>query len=101
MPTGKEPFVVHKWETADGYHHVHFGKDFNNPKNRKRFRKWENAIEFAEKKAQKQGNSKILIDSPKGSYYMKVSKKKPTKTQKKRKTKKKRKPRKKKGLWEF
>jgi len=73
MPTGKEPFVVHKWETLDNKHAVHFGKDFNNPKNTKRFTKWENALKFAKKKAIQQGNKRFLVDSPRGSRYVNVT----------------------------
>ena len=84
MPKKKDVFVVHKYETVDNKHAVHFGKDFNKPKNTKRFSTWDNALKFAKKKAIEQGNSKFLVDSPRGSRYVKVPKKK-TKSNKKRK----------------
>ena len=86
MPRKKEVFVVHKYETADNKHAVHFGKDFNKPKNTKRFTKWNNAMKFAKKKAAEQGNSEILVDSPSGSRHVKVPKKKIKKKTRKRKS---------------
>jgi len=84
MAKKKEVFVVHKYETADNKHAVRFGKDFNKPKNTRRFSKWDNALKFAKKKAIEQGNSKFLVDSPRGSRYVKVPKRK-NKSSKKRK----------------
>ena len=89
MANQKEVFVVHKYETVDNKHSVHFGKDFNKPKNTKRFLKWESALKFAKKKTQEQGGTKFLVDSPRGSRYVKVPKNKAkTKTKPKKKPKK-------------
>jgi len=74
MAKRKSVFVVHKNETWGGMHHVHFGSDFNKPKNTKRFRKWDNALKFANKKAVEQGNKTYLVDSPSGPKTVKVKK---------------------------
>jgi len=96
MVRKKSVFVVHKYETADNKHHVHFGSDFNNPKNTRRFTDWNTALRFAKKKAVEQGNSTILVDSPSGARDIAVSTKKPSTRKPKAK-----KPRAKKNPWEF
>ena len=82
MAKQKKVFAVHKYETLDNKHAVHFGKDFKKTKNTKKFRKWDNALKFAKKKAIEQGNAKFLVDSPRGSRSVKVPKKKTKKRKK-------------------
>lgn len=61
-------FAVHKWETADGKHHVSYGT--GRRYRTKSFSKWSNAREFAEKKAADMGLRKYQIDTPTHPHTM-------------------------------
>jgi hypothetical protein len=87
-----EVFAVHSYETADSHHSVHFGRNFNNPKNTKRFKKWRDAFAFAKKKGQQLKLTKITIDTPYRPHTdIPIKPSKPKKKTQKRKSLRKRK----------
>ena len=68
MVRKKGVFLVHKFESFDGKkHNVSFGRDFNNPKNNRRFTKLSDAKRFAINKARKIGVKTVLMDLPAGT----------------------------------
>lgn len=64
----REPgvFIVHGSETLDGKHVVHFGTNFNNPRNSKKFKDWAEAVEWGNKKARSMDipPERITLSSP-------------------------------------
>ena len=63
---------MHRFETANNKHSVHFGRDLNNPKNTRQFTKISAAKQFAVNKARKIGVKTVLMDLPSGSKEVKV-----------------------------
>lgn len=73
MARKKGVFLVHRSETASGKRHsVHFGRDFNNPKNTKSFKELATAKKFALNKARKIGVKSVLMDLPSGTRDVSV-----------------------------
>ncbi len=68
----KTVFLVHGFETYDGKHSVHFGKDLNKPSNTKQFKKISDAKRFAINKARKIGVKSVLMDLPSGAKNVKI-----------------------------
>ena len=64
-------FAVHKWETCDGLHAVHFGENLNAEGNTKRFKSWKDAEAFANKKAVELGLTHYQIDTPEEPHVFK------------------------------
>lgn len=63
----KTVFLVHKFETSNNKHNVHFGRDLNKPGNTKSFSKLSDAQKFAINKAKKIGVKSVLMDLPSGT----------------------------------
>lgn len=62
-------FAVHKWETIDGSHHVHWhipGEDTHT----ENFGLWSKALQFARKKTKELGLKEYQVDSPRRPNFM-------------------------------
>ena len=72
MVRAKGVFLVHRFETANNKHSVHFGRDFNKPKNTRQFKNLSDAKKFAINKARKIGVKNVLMDLPSGTKNVPV-----------------------------
>jgi hypothetical protein len=69
-------FVVHKWETDDGTHHMHWGKN-GHVTDTIYCKTWKEAYDLANKKAKELGIPTFQIDTPKHPHvFVKVDSKK-------------------------